>query len=223
MSRNHQPPLVVFTEEDISDGISLCTRSLIGRIITEKPVHVNSLQNALSGIWCNPKGFKVEEVEPKTFQSFFEAESDMERILRGSLWIFHNSWLCLQCWERNQDLSMLNFTFVPLKVQIWGLPFHCRTTKMGYRIGSCLGEVKDSAIFEENGVMWVDFQYERLPQFCYSCGLVVHEEDTCGSHTSQVEQEDRGEGNLGPWLRGSQVGRRIADNQKGNAVMFVPQ
>ncbi|KAJ1379363.1 Zinc knuckle CX2CX4HX4C [Sesbania bispinosa] len=213
MSHNHQSPLVIFTEEDVSDGFSHCARSLIGRIITEKPVHVISLQNALSDIWCNPKGFKVEEVESKTFQFFFEEESDMERILRG--------------------------------IQIWGLPSYFRTAKMGYRIGPCLGEVKDSGVFEvrdrrsfikilvdhdstkpllpginigshADGVMWVDFQYERLPQFCYSCGLVGHEEDTCGTCSSQTEQEESGEGNLGPWLRASQVGRRITDIKKGN-------
>ncbi|KAJ1382069.1 Zinc knuckle CX2CX4HX4C [Sesbania bispinosa] len=247
MSRSQTPPIVVFTEEDISDGVSLCSRSLVGRIITEKPVHVNSLQNALASIWCNPKGFKVEELEPKTFRFFFEEDADMERILRGSPWIFRNSWLSLLRWERNQDFNTLKFTTVPLRVQILGLPFHCRTPRMGHRIGSCLGEVKDSEIFEvrEKGsfikilvefdstkpllpgiqigsqtdrLMWVYFQYERLPQFCYSCGIVGHEEDTCGSSPSAGEKEDSEESNLGPWLRASQVGRRIGDTHKGHAA-----
>lgn len=32
-------------------------------------------------------------------------------------------------------------------VQIWGLPVHCRTKKMGLNIGSCLGTVTESEIF----------------------------------------------------------------------------
>ncbi|KAJ1388771.1 Zinc knuckle CX2CX4HX4C [Sesbania bispinosa] len=218
MSHNPSPPIVVFTEEDISDGISLCSKSLVGRLLMEKPVHVNSLQNALAGIWCYPKGLIVVEVESKTFQFFFDSESDMERILRGSPWIFRNSWLCLRRWERNQELRTLSFNIVPLKVQIWGLPSHCKTPRMGQRIGACLGEVKESEIFEvrergsfikilvevdvtkplkpginigsqADGVLWVDFQYERLAQFCYACGLVGHEEDTCVTRKDQGGNE----------------------------------
>ncbi|KAJ1415430.1 Zinc knuckle CX2CX4HX4C [Sesbania bispinosa] len=55
---NDRVPFIIYDEEDVADGVESCSRSLIGRIITQKPIHVNSLQNALMGIWCNPKGTK---------------------------------------------------------------------------------------------------------------------------------------------------------------------
>lgn len=54
-----------------------------GRIITEKPIHKSSLLSALANIWCNPAGFRVEEVAEKTFQFFFVDECDGSFVTHG--------------------------------------------------------------------------------------------------------------------------------------------
>ncbi|KAJ1390668.1 Zinc knuckle CX2CX4HX4C [Sesbania bispinosa] len=208
-------PIIIFNEDDVSDGISSCVRSLIGKSITTKPIHADSLQNALSGIWCNPKGFKVEEVGDKTFQFWFDDETDAQRILKGSPWIFQNSWLNLNRWERNLDTSQMNFSIVPLKVQIWGLPPHCKTTKMGFRIRACLGTAGINIGSQSDGIMWVDFHFDCLPRFCYTCGLVGHEESYCTVREQHGKKEEE-ENVLGPWLREAQFGRRLHENNYPN-------
>ncbi|CAH9078678.1 unnamed protein product [Cuscuta europaea] len=46
---------------------------------------------------------------------------------------------------------------------------------------------------------WVDFKYEKLPSFCFACGVIGHAEKFCPS------LYDKGDGELvrryGPWLR----------------------
>ena len=39
---------------------------------------------------------------------------------------------------------------------------------------------------EEGGRYWVDFRYERLPNFCYIYGLLGHDEKHC--QASPMEQ-----------------------------------
>ncbi|KAJ1421660.1 Zinc knuckle CX2CX4HX4C [Sesbania bispinosa] len=186
--------LIIYDDEDINEAIHACSRSLIGRIITEKPIHTNSLQNALAGIWCNPKGLKIEEIQDKTFQIFLEEERDVDRVLRGSPWLFRNSWLILKKWERGREIEDMIFTHVPIKIQLWGLPPHCKTPKMGMKIGANIGK---------DGINWIDFQYERLPQVCYSCGLVGHDEEFCSKKSATETDRDDDIKGLGPWIRAS--------------------
>jgi hypothetical protein len=37
-------------------------KSVIGKIITDKHIHVNSIQNGLDSIWGAPQGLKIQEI-----------------------------------------------------------------------------------------------------------------------------------------------------------------
>lgn len=113
---------------------------MVGKIVTEKLIHKTSLHSALANIWCNPKGFRIEEVVDKTFHFFCSDDRDITRILKGSPWIFRNSWLIIQPWKRDIELSEMEFRYVPLWVQLLGLPPHSRTKKMAQKIRRSIGE-----------------------------------------------------------------------------------
>jgi hypothetical protein len=36
--------------------------------------------------------------------------------------------------------------------------------------------------------MWVDFQYEQLPRFCFNCGVVKHGVSGCMKKAQGVER-----------------------------------
>jgi hypothetical protein len=74
--------------------------------------------------------------------------TDQERILQGNPWIFRNSWLVVKPWDMEIDLHDLDFDNVPIWIQLWGLPPHYKTKKMGESIGALLGQVEASEFYE---------------------------------------------------------------------------
>ncbi|KAJ1406258.1 Zinc knuckle CX2CX4HX4C [Sesbania bispinosa] len=236
---NHQeqptedpPNFIIYDDEDVEEGIDSCSKSLIGRILTQKPIHTNSLQSALAGI-------RVEKIVPKTFQFYFDDEADVNRILKGSPWLFRNSWLILRRWVRDHNVDSFDFTSAAVRVQLWGLPTHCRTPKMGTKIGTCLGQVLESDVFEckergfflkilvnldtqkplltgvpvgssKDGVTRVEFQYEKLPQFYYLCGRIGRDDTYCTASPKPPPGENENDREYGPWLRATHMGRKVS-------------
>ena len=49
---------------------------------------------------------------------------------------------------------------------------------------------------------WVIFKYERLPNFCYRCGMLDHAIKECSEGPLVNEREEEGSFQYGAWLRG---------------------
>ena len=71
--------IILFDEEDATKGVEECEKSLMGKIIIEKPINNYSLQSTMQSIWGNPKSLRVEEVRDKLFQFYFEDEGSLTR------------------------------------------------------------------------------------------------------------------------------------------------
>ncbi|MED6197796.1 hypothetical protein PIB30_060047 [Stylosanthes scabra] len=54
----------------------------------------------------------------------------------------------LKRWERKEADLEKELDEVCIRLQIWGLPEHCKTEKLGQKIASCMGEVVECSIFE---------------------------------------------------------------------------
>ncbi|RYR08192.1 hypothetical protein Ahy_B05g075762 [Arachis hypogaea] len=163
----------------------------------------------------------------------------MERVLKGNPWAFHNSWLILKKWIRDEEPPEAGLEEAEIKVQIWGLSEHCKTCKLGRKIAAITGEVKDREIYEtsrdhirfikanvkinikkplqkgpnigsiEDGLLWAKFRYEKLLSFCYYCDLLGHEEVNCEKATKDEIIEKTRAKNLGPWMRDEENGTKV--------------
>jgi hypothetical protein len=238
-SFNHQthqqnlPEFFVYPENIINEGVNACSRSILGKIITYKSIHISSIQNGLESIWGSPQGLKVQEIEGRILQFFMDKEEDQERILLGNPWIFRNSWLIVKPWDRDTDPRTLDFNHAPVWVQLWGLPTHCKTKLMGENLGALMGTVEASEFYEypgkkviikikvninvhkpipsgihvgnpNDGNCWIDYRYEKLPLVCFKCGLLGHAEKLCRNLPLVLGTLAP----LGPWIRSTQYGRR---------------
>ena len=101
----------------------------------------------------------------------------------------------------------------------------CRTLE--YIGGTCLRVrvhldvnkrlVRGKKITVEGGEgKWVNFKYERLPNFCYRCGLLNHTFKDCpenGEERSRTEDEEL---QYGAWLRGDIIRRALQDHNRAS-------
>src|ERR1044072_8548601 len=110
IEESHRAAVVLFDEEDVGEAVAYSNNSLVGKIVTDKPIHRSSLQSALANIWCNSVGLQVEEVGEKVFLLSFDEEKDAKHVAKGSPWVFRNSWLLVQEWSRHVDPSDMKFT-----------------------------------------------------------------------------------------------------------------
>ncbi|MED6139000.1 hypothetical protein PIB30_079793 [Stylosanthes scabra] len=148
VSNEEEEDLFVYEERDIAEGVKKCKDSIVGKLITEKNINPNWIHNAMYNIWRKPEGFQLKEVQDKLYQFFFEKESDMKRVLKGSPWIFRNSWLIMEKWERNTNPKKMDFSKDEVSVQIWNLPEHCKTTKLGIKLAAVIGEVLECNLYD---------------------------------------------------------------------------
>ena len=54
---------------------------------------------------------------------------------------------------------------------------------------------------------WVNFRYERLPNFCYRCRLLSHSLKECSEGRTPGEKEGESQLQYGAWLRGEPLRR----------------
>jgi hypothetical protein len=192
------------------------------------------------GIWGSPKGFQITEVEGGFFHITMDSDSDIKKAVKGNPWTIRNVWFSVQQWDRERNPKNIEFHKVPVWLQLWGLPLHCKTIAMGKHLGSQIGVVEDIGLYDfpdkarivkikvqinitepikpgiyigntKDGIQWIDFRYENLPMFCFNCGLVGHNEDNCSISKGYIEEGDINP--RGPWLRSNSYGRRVNEKR----------
>ncbi len=158
---------------------------------------------------------------------------DLERVLVNEPWSFDKSLVVFQRLMEDGPINDTLFSHVSFWVQLHNLPIRRMTEEAAITIGKSIGEVEKVAArdderggencirirvrmdvmrplcrermvkMEEGKKRWVAFRYERLPNFCYWCGLFDHGEKDCDIGLRQRHADSVEEFQFGAWLRAS--------------------
>lgn len=60
--------------------------------------------------------------------------------------------------------------------------------------------------------LWVAFKYERLPNFCFRCGIIKHSNSRCPNSAFNSKLHEKGQSQYGIWLSAS----NLKGNRKGS-------
>ncbi|KAJ4849753.1 hypothetical protein Tsubulata_042990 [Turnera subulata] len=150
----------------------------------------------------------------------FRGVKDKTKILAGEPWHFDHHVLVLRSVEGQEQPSNIFLFVTPFWVQIHGLPFNYRDSKIAMMIGKKLGVLMEvyqeedwdmlsimrvrvglnlrnplrttlPVAAEEEEAFVVSFRYEQLPTFCFLCRRLGHGMKDCG-YKSDEEIHDEG-------------------------------
>nr|GLL49694.1 uncharacterized protein LOC109174453 [Ipomoea trifida] len=174
-------------EQDDGEGFFYA----VCRVVTGKPIRFTFFQETMAAVWRPVMGLTMRQLQPHRFLVRFYLETDIVRVLADGPWTFEQCLLVMQ------------------RVPIHGLPPGFRSEVVVAAIGSFLGSLvqtdernfdgtmrlfyrvrvaiditkplkKQMKLKRDNGTWaFVDFRYERLPTFCFLCGVIGHGDRYC--------------------------------------------
>jgi hypothetical protein len=240
------------------NGLAVRGKScLIGKLIAERIVGKEFIRKTMIKGW-RPKGFPSFKVlGDNLFLIEFEYEEDKSRVLKGRPWVCDGNLFSVEDFDGLTPPTEIPFDHAAFWVRMTSLPLACMGPEVGTQIGSSVGTVEEVETDEEGGGwgkflrvrikidltkplargrminlqgkrLWIPFQYERLPRFCFHCGLICHGSDGCLKSGDANPMEAGQE--YGTWLRVPPPHKRIVqrgsrfsawgDDGKGDAPRY---
>ena len=181
---------------------------LAAKFLTQRSVNIKAVARTFKPIWCTQKNFEVTSAGDNLVLIAFELEVDVEKVLQGELWKFDRHLVMLQRYDGITLVMNLSFNKTSFWVQIHNLPFSLLTIEATFSISETLGTVmkpKDinemrggnfmrvrfvieirkplcrgrKISWDQTGEGWASFMYECLPNICYWCGHLSHDDKDC--------------------------------------------
>lgn len=227
-----EPLHIVNQNAPNDDTISTC---LIGKLWTDRSFNTYGLMETMKKIWNPAKGVVCRELGKNMISFQFKSKKDMNRVLAMEPWHFNKHVLVLKSITTDTHPSAMEFNTVPFWIRIYDLPFSGRNESTVRQIGGRFGEVIEidndtitgiarsvrvkillkidkplkrgtKVMIGSGATTWLPITYERLPSFCYMCGLLGHLYKECHqSHDNEEKEEIIDEEALpyGDWMRAS--------------------
>lgn len=190
---------------------------LLGRILTERTYNVEAFKRTITTVWASIHGLVIRVLSPNMYAFQFFHWKDMMKVLDGRPWCFDNMLILLKEADGDEQPDQVNLFQSPFWVRIKNLPFNSRSDEIIRALVGNMGEIleieEDILGFgkyrrvkvmldvtkplrrfrrmkdNKGKEIVVDFAYERLPFFCFACGVMGHSEKDC----QFVDEEDKHE------------------------------
>lgn len=199
----------IISDEDVQEEEQDLHWCLVGRFLTEKPIHFISMQNTLALIWKPVKGVYMRDLGSQFFMFQFFHELDIQRVEKGGHWTFDRNVLIKKRLQPKEKPAPMPLFMLSIWLQIYDLPMGFRSQKVCQAIGAYVGNfvesynrnfdgswkefirirvladvrnpLKKEMKLKRNGGEWIyiKFAYEHLPTFCFFCGIIGHSENFC--------------------------------------------
>ena len=202
---------------------------VVGRFLTGRSINVNAMKTKMADVWRPAMGVNIKEVESGIFLFQFFHKEDKNWVLKGGPWSFDNAMIVMAEIPEGEEPLNVPLWHVNIWLQLYDLPSGFMSETVGRLLGDFFGEFleydskNNSSLWREfmrirvrldvrkplkrrkkitkkNGAeVMVSCKYERLGEFCFTCGMLTHTERYCRIFLSRSSEESSKE--WGSWLR----------------------
>ena len=188
---------------------------MFGRLLLDRQQNIRALKSTLRTTWKRGSELRIVDVGSNILQFKFSSSYQRDWDENSGPWNFENNLLLLCRWKKGLIIKNIVFTHSPFWVQLWGLPFELMSEEVGQDIGRSLGRLievdkwacqLDPAKFmrirvdlpidkplrrgghvvsKDGEKFWIHFRFQRLPTFCFLCGMLGHNDKHCQVPTDQ--------------------------------------
>lgn len=195
--------------------------------------------SVLSQSWNLGPNLEIHQLDKNIITYTFKDMRERNRILETGTWAIKGAILNLKPWSLNLPLGEVDFSICHFWVQIHNILPNRMNIDNITRIGNFIGQfcnledapqlhrackfvwvraavdtryalIPGSYITrEDDSKLWLQFKYEKLPDFCYHCGKLDHAEAACPEERTPTSQSPLSEGRYGSWLRAQATGKTM--------------
>ena len=220
---------------DLEDDMATLEFIIVAKFFTRRALNMEAIVSTFKPLWRSKNGFKVKNMGNHIVLFIFDSKLEVDTILENEPWSFDKHLMALQRYDKDTPVEELQFNLTTFWVQVHDIPVRFMNQKVADGICSYVGTViKKSKAEGEGGSfmrvrvrlditiplsrgrkvslgrgkeLWVSFKYERLPNICYWCGYLNHDDRDCEAwieSEGSLKEEDK---QFGPWLRAAPVSR----------------
>lgn len=159
----------------------LVNTGLVGKLFSDRVINKNVIKAIILKAWRTSKSVQIVDLKENIFLFKFACEGDKKRILELGPWNIEGFPLILKMWHQNLSVEDMDFSSIPIWIQVHNLPIEYMSKENAVEIGALVGEVLEVDFTSNEGIcmskflrvkvelkvedpLWSGFFLDRKPQ-----------------------------------------------------------